>query len=241
MITYLLLPKNSIKCYALLIKWRNGKTRCQIGVNNIGEQITMNEVIANNSAVSESVEGTLCPISVVGSTVYFGGHAYFIRDGIVYRDNESLNVPWNDLGDMLDNWMKKRPFTITPSGEWFRLDTPNVSEVREAKKVCIRGRFYETIDFSNSPICYDKPTTFPIPENDGRFVPYCHNRNELLRVLRQLNRYEDVDKQDYQQLENGNWTITDRVLSRLYERVIGSPKVKDVRDIKKIIKFLDNV
>ena len=62
----------------------------------------MNEVIANNSVVSESVEGTLCPISVVGSTVYFGGHAYFIRDGIVYRDNESLNVPWNDLEYMLD-------------------------------------------------------------------------------------------------------------------------------------------
>lgn len=78
---------------------------------------------------------------------------------------------------------------------------------------------------------------FPIPENDGRFIPYCHNRVELLRVLRQLNRY--VDKQDYRQLENGNWTITDRVLSRL--RVIGSPEVKDVRDIKKIIKFLDNI
>lgn len=83
--------------------------------------------------------------------------------------------------------------------------------------------------------------TFPIPENDGRFVPYCHNRAELLRVLNNINRYKDVDKQDYQQLENVNWTITDCVLSRLYERVTGSPEVKDIMDIKKIIKFLDNV
>lgn len=242
MITYILMSKNSVKGYTLLIKWRNGKTRCQIGVSNLGKRMTVDEARAHNSMMNECVEGELCPISVVGSTVYFGGHAYFIQDDIVYRDNESLNVPWNNLGDMLDDWMKKRPFTITPSGEWFRLDIPNVvSETRKAEMVCIRGNFYETIDFSNSPICYDKPMTFPIPENDGRFVPYCHNRVELLRVLNNINRYEDVDKRDYQQLENGNWTITERALSRLYERVVGSPEIKTVKDIKKIIKFLDNV
>lgn len=81
--------------------------------------------------------------------------------------------------------------------------------------------------------------TFPIPENDGRFVPYCHNRAELLRVLHNINTYED--KRDYRQLENGNWVITERVLSRLYERVTGSSEVSNVEDIKKVIRFLDNV
>lgn len=128
---------------------------------------------------------------------------------------------------------------ITPCGERFRLSIAGRSEVKEAKKVCIRGSFYETIDFSGP--CYNKPMTFPIPENDGRFVPYCHNRAELLRVLHNINTYEDVDKRDYRQLENGNWVITERVLSRLYERVIGSSEVSNVEDIKKVIRFLDNV
>ena len=242
MITYLLLPKGSTKCYALILTWRNGKTRCQIGFNNIGKRITTNEVRANNSAVHELVEGTLCPVSVVESTVYFGGHAYFIQNGILYQDNKSLNVPWNKLGDMLDDWMKKRPFTITPSGEWFRLDIPGAAEVKASKRVCINGSFYETIDFdlAKSLLCYTRFMTFPIPENNGRFIPYCHNRVELLRVLHNINNYEDVDTRDYK-FENGKWDITERVLSRLYERVTGSSEVSNVKDIKKVIRFLDNV
>lgn len=44
--------------------------------------------------------------------------------------------------------------------------------------------------------------TFPVPENDGRFIPYCSNRVELLRVLHNINNYEDVDMRDYK-FENG--------------------------------------
>ena len=82
--------------------------------------------------------------------------------------------------------------------------------------------------------------TFPIPENDGRVIPYCHNRVELLRVLHNINNDEDVDTRDYK-FENGKWDITERVLSRLYKRVIGSSEVSNVENIKKVIRFLDNV
>ena len=242
MITYLLLSKDDTSCYALDITWENGETFCRMA-GNIAIGMTAAEVGANNLMMNERVDGGLCPISVVVNYIYFGGHAYFIQNGTIYQDDKCFKVPWFKLADIVNDWMRKRPFTITPCGERFRLSVAGSEEVKAAKKVCINGSFYETIDFdlSDSLPCYDKPMTFPIPENDGRFVPYCHNRTELLRVLNNINRYEDVDKQDYQQLENGNWTITDRALSRLFERVIGSPEVKTVRDIKKIIKFLDNI
>lgn len=242
MITYMLLSKDDTSCYALDITWENGETFCRMA-DNIAIGMTAAEVGANNFMMNECVEGELCPISVVVNYIYFGGHAYFIQDGTIYQDNKCFKVPWFKLADIVNDWMRKRPFTITPCGERFRLSVAGSEEVKAAEKVCINGSFYETIDFdlSDSLPCYDKPMTFPIPDNDGRFVPYCHNRAELLRVLNNINRYEDVDKQDYQQLKNGNWTITERALSRLYERVIGSPEVKDVRDIKKIIKFLDNI
>lgn len=241
MITYLLLSKDCTSCYALDITWENGEVFCRMA-DNIAIDMTIDEVRANNSIMRERVEGELCPVSVVETTIYFGGHAYYIQDGILSRDKETFRrVPWHKLEDVLNEWMKKRPFTITPCGERFRLSIAGNSEVKEAKKVCIRGSFYETIDFSGSLPCYNKPMTFPIPENDGRFVPYCHNRAELLRVLHNINTYEDVDKRDYRQLENGNWEITERVLSRLYKRVTGSSEVSNVEDIKKVIRFLDNV
>lgn len=242
MITYLLLSKDCTSCYTLDITWENGETFCRM-VDTIGIGMTVDEVRANNSIMRERVEGELCPVSVVETTIYFGGHAYHIQDGILYRDKETIRrIPWHKLEDVLNEWIKKRPFTITPCGERFRLSIAGSSEVKEAKRVCINGSFYETIDFdlAKSLPCYTKFVTFPIPENDGRFIPYCSNRVELLRVLHNINNYEDVDTRDYK-FENSKWEITERVLSRLYERVIGSSEVSNVEDIKKVIRFLDNV
>ena len=243
MISYLLLSRDRKTCYSLEITWENGETFCRMDPDHVADGITTDEVRAHNLMMYEHVDSALCPAFVIDTNVYFGGHTYYIQDGILYRDKESIRrVPWYKLEDILNEWMKKRPFTITPEGNRFRLKTADTSEVKEVKKVCIKGTFYETIDFTPPDFVsrYNKPMAFPIPENDDRFVPYCYNRNELLSVLHYLNEYEE-DKQDYRQLENGNWTITERVLSRLYERVIGSPNVKTVKDIKKIIKFLDNV
>ena len=242
MMTYLLLSKDSTSCYALDITWENGKTCCRMNVDTIATGMTINEVRANNSMMRECVEGMLCPVSVIETTIYFGGHAYFIQDGTIYQDDKQFMGPWFKLGDILNDWMKKRPFTITPNGNMFQLVIGDTSEVKAAKMVYINGSFYETIDFdlAKSLPCYTKFMTFPIPENDGRFIPYCHNRVELLRVLHNINNYEDVDMRDYK-FENGKWDITERVLSRLYERVIGSSEVLSVEDIKKVIRFLDNV
>lgn len=244
MITYLLLSKDSKSCYALDITWENGRTCCCMNVDNIATGMTIDEVRANNSMIREQVEGILCPVSVIETTIYFGGHAYFIQDGTIYQDNKQFMGSWFKLGYMLNDWMEKRPFTITSTrnGNMFRLQTADAYEIKAAKRICINGSFYETIDFdlAKSLPCYDKFTTFPIPENDGRFIPYCHNRVELLRVLHNINNYEDVDMRDCK-FENGKWEITERVLSRLYERVTGSSEVSNVEDIKKVIRFLDNV
>lgn len=242
MITYLLLPKDSKSCYALDITWENGRTCCRMDVDHIATDMTIDEVRANNSMIREQVEGMLCPISVIETIICFGGHAYFIQDGTIYQDDKQFMGSWFELEDILNNWMKARPFTITPDGNMFRLQTADAYEIKAAKRVFINGSFYETIDFdlAKSLPCYTKFMTFPIPENDGRFIPYCHNRVELLRVLHNINNYKDVDTRDYK-FENGKWGITERVLSRLYERVIGSSEVSNVEDIKKVIRFLDNV
>ena len=47
--------------------------------------------------------------------------------------------PWSKLGDILNDWMEKRPFTITPDGNMFQLVVDDTSEVKAAKSVCING------------------------------------------------------------------------------------------------------
>lgn len=243
MIHYEFLSRDYTRCFSLKITWEKEKTCCKMGeiIDEIAKEMEI-EVNTNNSMMREQIDGEICPILVTGTTVYFGDHSYYVQDSILYRDNESLNVPFGKLGDILNDWMKKRPFTITPDGNMFRLQTADAYEIKAAKRVCINGSFYETIDFdlAKSLPCYDKFMTFPIPENDGRFIPYCHNKVELLRVLHNINNYEDVDTRDYK-FENGKWEITEHALSRLYKRVIGSSEVSNVEDIKKVIRFLDNV
>ena len=244
MMTCLLLSKDSKSCYALDITWENGKTCCRMNVDTVATGMTIDEVRANNSMIQEQVEGILCPVSVIETTIYFGGHAYFVQDGTIYQDDKQFMGSWFKLGDILNDWMKKRPFTITPTrnGNMFRLQTPDAYEVKAAKRVCINGSFYETIDFdlAKSLPCYTKFMTFPIPENDGRFIPYCHNRAELLRVLHNINNYEDVDTRDYK-FEDGKWEVTELVLSPRDERVLGPAKVSNVEDIKKVIRVANKV
>lgn len=203
-------------------------------INEIAKEMEI-KVNTNNSMMRDQVDGEICPILVTSTTVYFGGHAYYVQDSILYRDNESLNVPFGKLECILNARMKYKPFKITPDSNMFRLQTADAYEIKAAKSVCINGSFYETIDLAKSLPCYTKFMTFPIPENDGRFIPYCHNRVELLRVLHNINNYEDT--RDYK-FENGKWEITERVLSRLYERVTGSPEVNTREHIDKIINYL---
>lgn len=243
MIHYEFLSRDYTRCFSLKIKWEKGETYCEMGevLDEIAKEMEI-EIITNNSMMRGQIDGETCPIYVAITTVYFGGHAYFVRDGILYQDNESLKIPWNKLEDILNEWIKNRPFKITPDGNMFRLQTPGAYEIKAVKNVCINGLVYATIDFdlAKSLPCYDRFMTFPVPENDSRFIPYCHNIAELLRVLHNINNYKEVDTRDYK-FENGKWKITERVLSRLYDRVIGSSEVSDVEDIKKVIKFLDNV
>lgn len=243
MIHYEFLSRDYTRCFSLKITWEKGETHCEMGevIDEIAKEMEI-EVNTNNAMMREQVDGEICPVLVTSTTVYFGGHAYYVQDSILYRDNESLNVPFGKLEDILNAKMKYKPFKITPDGNMFRLQTADAYEIKAAKRVCINGSFYETIDFdlAKSLPCYDKFMTFPIPENDGRFIPYCHNRVELLRVLHNINNYEDVDMRDCK-FENGKWEITKHVLSRLYERVTGSSEVSNVEDIKKVIRFLDNV
>ena len=147
MMTYLLLSKDSTSCYALDITWENGKTCCRMNVDTIATGMTIDEVRVNNSMIREQVEGMLCPVSVIETTIYFGGHAYFIQDGTIYQNDKQFMGPWFKFGDILNDWIEKRPFTITPNGNMFQLVVENTSDIIEVKRVCINGTFYDHIHY----------------------------------------------------------------------------------------------